>query len=106
MMRRALLLFAAAILAMLAGGCKKAPVSGPAGSSSGYTLIQQLMSRTTDLIDMDGKVVHRWRSKHGLASGARLLDNGDLVRTGILENSPFVALLPAIGGIVERLSWE
>ena len=97
---------AAAAFVILPCGCNRAPVPAGSEQAAGYTLIQQLMSRTTDLVDREGMLVHRWRSRHGLASGARLLANGDLIRTGIMEDSPFVALLPAIGGVVERLGWD
>ena len=63
-------------------GCNRAPVASGPEQAAGYTLNQQLMSRTTDLVDREGMLVHRWRSRHGLASGARLLANGDLIRTG------------------------
>lgn len=105
--RLTLLLFAAAASVLLPCGCQKAPpAAGVTESSAGYTLIHQLMSRRTDLVDMEGRLVHRWRSKHGLAGGARMLANGDLVRTGLLENSPFNNPAPGITGVVERFDWD
>jgi Ca2+-binding EF-hand superfamily protein len=96
-----------AVIATLVAGCDKAARPGSnLQSSASYTLIQQLGSQTTDLVDMDGRVVHSWKRKHGLAGGARLLPNGDLIRTGKLDGGAFTASLPAIGGVVERLDWD
>ncbi len=100
------MLFAAA-LAALPCGCNRAPIAGgPAGPSPGYTLFQQLLARNTDLLDMEGRVVHRWKSTAGLAGGARLFPNGDLVRAVRAENSPFTMAAPGTTGMVERLDWD
>ena len=102
-----LALIALAVLATLVAGCDRTAQSGGGSKPfAGYTLLQQLASHSTDLVDMEGRVVHRWNSKYGLANGARLLANGDLVRTGVVENSPFTGFAPGVGGIVERLDWD
>ncbi len=105
--RLSLVILAAAAIAILPSGCDKSPVSGGSGQpSSGYTLVHQLMSRNSDLIDMEGKVVHRWRSANGLAGGVRLTPNGDIVRAVRVENSPFGMTSPGITGAIERFDWD
>ena len=106
-MRLSLRILAAVVIAILPCGCDKAPVAAGAGQpSSGYTLIHQLMSRNTDLIDMEGRVVHRWRSPNGLAGGMRLTPSGDLIRAVRVENSPFTMSTPGLTGGIERFDWD
>lgn len=95
------------IVAIIGAGCEKAP--RPPGESRpfpGYTLIQQLTFRTTDLVDMEGRTVHRWTSRHPLAAGARLLPNGDLIRSGFFEKGTFAGFAPGLSGIIERFDWD
>jgi hypothetical protein len=47
----------------------------------GYTLLSPLRSTTTYLVDLDGKVVHEWPSKHTPGNAVYLLENGNLLRT-------------------------
>ena len=54
----------------------------------GYTLIAAMFSKTTYLIDMDGKVVRTWVSDYTPGASAYLLDNGHLLRTGALQPQP------------------
>ena len=103
--RLASLRVAVAVVAALAGGCDKASRSaGDSKPFAGYTLLLQLASHTTDLVDMEGRVVHRWTSKYGLANGARLLPNGDLIRSGVVEGVPNFA--PGLSGVIERFDWD
>lgn len=105
--RLSLKILAALALAILPCGCDKAPApGGSVQASTGYTLIHQLMSRHTDLLDMEGRVVHRWRSPNGLAGGVRMAPNGDLFRAVRLENSPFTLSAPGITGLIERFDWD
>ena len=46
----------------------------------GYTLVAPMMSTETYLIDMQGRVVHSWKSDHPPALSAYLLENGHLLR--------------------------
>lgn len=116
-------------LATLSSGCKRKVVTTPAGSDAvgpaapivktgkalpGYTLVQQLGKKTTDLVDVNGKVVHRWTSEYGLGGSAEVLENGDLIRCGLVRENPFGSTgngrggppTPGLSGVVERLDWE
>lgn len=53
----------------------------PARSCKGYTLITPLGGEHVVLLDMQGRVVHRWRIPEAKAHYARLLDNGNLLVT-------------------------
>ena len=44
----------------------------------GYTLIPPLQSKTTFLVDMQGRIVHTWESAYTAGLSAYLLDNGNL----------------------------
>jgi hypothetical protein len=46
----------------------------------GYTLLAPMMSKTTYLIDMEGRVVRQWESDGTPACSAYLLENGHLLR--------------------------
>src|SRR4051794_14663011 len=61
----------------------------------GYTLIAPLNSRTTRLIDMEGRVVHSWQSDCTPALVPYLLDNGNLLRPGTV---PRLTTTPGLGG--------
>ncbi|MEO6788951.1 MAG: aryl-sulfate sulfotransferase [Chthoniobacteraceae bacterium] len=103
--RLVLLRVAVAVIAPFSAGCDRTPSSkGDAKPFAGYTLLLQLASHTTDLVDMEGRVVHRWTSRYGLANGARLLPNGDLVRSGVIEGVPNFA--PGLSGVIERFDWD
>jgi hypothetical protein len=47
----------------------------------GYTLFAPIASKTTYLIDMEGRVVHKWESDYPPGQSAYLLENGHLLRT-------------------------
>ncbi len=106
-------------LAMLAGlsialcGCKNkggaAKSSDPVGGASpspGYTLVQTLTSMDTDLLDLEGRVVHRWASSYKLGGGAYIQPNGNLLRTCILPRNPFNQSTPGLAGAAEMLDWD
>lgn len=101
--------------AVIFSGCGRPETNGSNPSSAtgsdavtpGYTLVQELTSTTTDLIDNSGRLVHRWTSKYRLGGGAYILPNGNLVRTGILQNNPFnAAACPGLSGVAEILDWD
>lgn len=111
MTRRLLSLTLAVGLLWAAGGCRK-----PAGSDvrdceegkpcAGYTLIEQIGSRTSELIDMEGRVVHRWTSRHKLGGAAELLPDGSLLRCGFAADAPLAMPIPGECRVIERLDWE
>jgi hypothetical protein len=73
----------------------------------GVTLIASLMSPTTYLIDMRGKLVRTWEAKCNPAASAYLLENGHLLRTGSLngEEKSFGGG-PGAGGRVQEFGWD
>jgi len=52
------------------------------GAFEGYTLFAPLRSTKTYLIDMQGKVVHTWKSMAPPGNAVYLLGNGHLLRAG------------------------
>jgi hypothetical protein len=72
----------------------------------GYTLLAPLTSKDTYLIDMEGRVVHTWRSDWQPALSAYLLENGSLLRAGALppDEKPFGG--PGAGGRIQKFTWD
>src|SRR5207247_5810567 len=71
----------------------------------GYTLFAPHTLTDTYLVDMRGKVVHRWTSDSKPALSVRLLDNGDLLRPArVTFDTPFDQ--GGHGGRVELLDWN
>ena len=68
--RLACVLLAVALCVLI--GCKKTQSGGAVGKQRaypGYTLVQQLSTKATQLIDLEGRVVHSWISKNNLGGG-------------------------------------
>ena len=76
------------------------------GLGPGYVLFSPVLSGTTYLIDMDGQVVHTWKSDYAEASAAYLLDNGNLLRGGRDPDSSVSFDEPGQGGHIQEFSWE
>jgi hypothetical protein len=78
----------------------------------GYTLVFPLTSKNTYLIDMQGRVVHKWESKYTAGQDAYLLENGNLLRSAKLaDGEAFFAGAGAGGRIQEftrdgKLVWD
>jgi hypothetical protein len=94
---------------LAASSCSRAPAATAdvtKGPSAGYTLVAPSSSTQTFLIDLEGRVLHSWKSGYpGLA--AYLLDNGTLLRSasiGPMGNGTFHG--GGAGGIVEELDWN
>ena len=64
-------------------------IRNDAGAFAGYTLVSPLQSKSTFLIDMNGRVVKTWDTDSTPSSIAYLLDNGDLMRAGLAPNPPW-----------------
>jgi len=75
------------------------------GAYQGYTLISPLQSKTTFLIDMNGKVVKRWESAATPSSLAYLLDSGNLLKADVAPDAPF-GNFAGIGGHFQELDWN
>ena len=72
----------------------------------GYTLLNAMGTKTTYLIDMEGRVVKSWESPRNTMS-ARLLENGDIFRLAGLdgEDRAFGGG-PGAAGRIEELTWD
>ncbi len=57
-------------------------------STRGYTLLTPHGDASAYLIDLNGRVVHRWKFTHIKPGYGRLLDNGNLLMTGSDVNLP------------------
>ncbi|MHC4445212.1 MAG: Lcl domain-containing protein [Planctomycetota bacterium] len=82
----------------------------PGEPYEGYNLFAPLGSTTTYLMDNDGNFVHNWASTYNPGHSVYLLENGHLLRTGVVGNTTFNA--GGAGGIVqdidlcETVTWE
>ena len=69
----------------------------------GYTLVAPMNSKSTYLIDMEGRIVHTWESNCTPALIPYLLDNGNLLRPGTVAGA---LASPGFGGRVQEYSWD
>lgn len=76
------------------------------GAFEGYTLYSPLELRRTVLIDLDGNVVHEWKTDTRPGLMQYLLEDGSLLRAGNLERQGTFARGQGAGGRVEQLDWE
>ncbi len=72
----------------------------------GYTLVAPLLSRNTYLIDMEGRVVHKWESNYTAGEGAYLLENGHLLRGGRIKGAEQLFTGAGAGGRVQEFTWD
>lgn len=77
-------------------------------SLQGYTLFSPMQSTETYLIDELGNTVHTWQSDYRPGLSVYLLDNGELLRTGAINNKPttFAGSYGGSAGIIEILDWN
>ena len=111
-MNRLAKVFAAALAAVALAGSAQAyeAFKGPLGllhkapgTFDGYTLIAPQRANITYLIDMDGNVVHEWKSDYGCFY-AELMPNGNLIR-----HSTLPGVQPGFGGqagLFEEFDWD
>jgi len=83
--------------------------TGDARATPGYTLLAPLSSNSTYLVDLAGKVVHKWEGDCRPGQAAYLLENGHLLRAGMVlppkkdhESPP----APGAGGKVQEYTWD
>ena len=71
----------------------------------GYVYFSPLLSDTTYLIDLDGQVVHIWKSDFAPSGSMYLLDDGNLLRTA---REPDVAVFKGggQGGRIQEFTWD
>lgn len=79
-------------------------VAHKTGALDGWTLFPPLRSRSTYLVDMEGKVVHEWKSEHPPGNAAYLLDDGRLLRCCRMDNDRFHG--GGQGGRIQEQAWD
>ena len=79
-------------------------ITNNSGTYDGYTLFSPLTSNKTYLIDNCGKVVHQWSSSYNPAASFYLLENGNLLRTGKINNTSIT--FGGVGGLIELFDWD
>jgi hypothetical protein len=72
----------------------------------GYTLLAPITSTETHLLNMEGHVVHTWKSDCEPALGACLLENGHLFRAGQLPKDQRPYTHSGGGGRIQEFTWE
>ncbi|HEV7230060.1 MAG TPA: aryl-sulfate sulfotransferase [Bacteroidia bacterium] len=73
-------------------------------STDGIVLFAPNGSKQTFLMNKCDGIVHSWNSNYLPGLSAYLLENGDLLRAGTLQNPIFTA--GGSGGIIERTDWN
>ncbi len=71
---------------------------------NGYTLFSSGTSTETYLINNCGEVINQWTSNYTPGNSLYLLENGNLLRTGKIDNPSIT--IGGIGGIIELFSWD
>lgn len=79
--------------------------SEAASPAPGYTLFSPLHDTSTYLIDLDGKVVHRWASDFEPGNAVYLLDDGSLLRCARAGGNE-VFRGGGEGGRIQRIGWD
>ena len=74
-------------------------------AEDGYVYFAPLLSDTTYLINMDGQVVHTWKSDYAPSAWVYQLDNGDLLRGGREPDVP-VFSGGGQGGRIQQFTWD
>jgi hypothetical protein len=72
----------------------------------GYALLSPIMSHDTSLIDTDGRTVRTWHCGCPPALGARLLENGHLLRAGQLTRGEQSFEHAGGGGRIQEFDWN
>jgi len=73
-------------------------------TENGYVLFTPMSSKSTFLIDKCGKLVHQWNSQHLPGLSVYLLPDGNLLRTGLVQDTFYVN--SGKGGIIEKIDWS
>jgi len=74
-----------------------------ANALNGYTLFT--FKKETFLINNCGEIINQWSSDFIAGKSVSLLENGNLLRTGVIPN-PNNIFLPGIGGKIELFDWN
>jgi len=76
------------------------------GSYEGYTLFTPEYFTDTYLINNSGDIVNKWESEYIQCVDCCLLENGNLLRTGLLSKLNPTFLLGGATGRIEMFNWE
>ena len=76
----------------------------PGGFDDGYVLFAPMSYKKTYLIDKCGKEIHSWPSAYRPGLAVYLLEDGNLLRTGCVNDSLFTG--GGTGGIIEKIDWN
>jgi hypothetical protein len=79
-------------------------INNDSGSYNGYTLLAPVRSTETYLINNCGQVINEWSSTYTAGAAVYLLENGNLLRTGKVNNSDFT--FGGVGGKIELFDWD
>ena len=74
-------------------------------ATPGYVLFNPLKSATAYLINKDGQVVHTWTSELGVMGGMYLRDNGNLLRSAVINEAPVFGG-GGQGGAFQEFTWD
>lgn len=75
------------------------------GALDGYVLLAPLNSKSIHILDLDGKIVHTWKTGHTPGAATYFLPNGHLLRCGQQDPNPRFHG-GGIGGHVQELDWD
>ncbi len=74
---------------------------------NGYTLFSPTVNcKETYLIDMDGNVVHTWKTQYTPGLYSELLPNGNLLIGGVVPQDPGFCGIGGVGGVIQELDWN
>ncbi|MCB9252583.1 MAG: aryl-sulfate sulfotransferase [Flavobacteriales bacterium] len=76
----------------------------PGYTKDGYVLFSPMAGTLTYLMDKCGSEVHRWNSKYLPGMSTYLLEDGSLLRAGIIIDTLFNSA--GRGGIIEKIDWS
>jgi hypothetical protein len=104
----AVIAVAVAVGVVPVGSASAAVVVREIGTSAGYTLLVPQTTTDTHLLDLNGQVVHTWRSGYLAGNSAHLRDDGLLLRAGRVSPVPanFARAPGGHGGVVELIGWD
>ena len=76
----------------------------PDKAYQGYTLITPMEGTNTFLMDMQGRIVHRWQLPYRPGDYGYLLDNGHLLVAGRTDKGPVT--IGGRSGIILEFNWD
>jgi hypothetical protein len=90
---------------VILAGCGGGPSSSGPPSTKPYVLFAPVNSNLTYLMDLDGQLVHQWRSESTPGCSVYLLSDGRLLRPRSMGDEAFPGG-GCNGGRIELLDWE